>query len=226
MTGTAPVSGLAGWRRAPCTAAGYTHDCYEKGAGPGVVLLAELPAITPEVLGLANHLVAEGFTVVVPSRFGKPGQPAARLRTAVGARVCVSQDFRAFATNASRTVADFIRALASDLNARTPGPGVGVIGLCFTGGFALAAAADNSILAPVLSEPSLPLPLTGAQRTDPGAAEEEMQQVVQRTQDDGLCVLGLRFSEDRMAPKERFTTPRCARRRQLRLRLAESCRPH
>lgn len=45
MTGMAPVSGLAGWRRTPFTAAGYTHDCYEKGKGPGVVLLPELPGI-------------------------------------------------------------------------------------------------------------------------------------------------------------------------------------
>lgn len=159
MTGMAPVSGLAGWRRTPFTAAGYTHDCYEKGKGPGVVLLPELPGITPEVLGLADHLVAEGFTVVIPSLFGKPGQSGSPPHMAmVGARVCVSREFRAFALNASRPVADFIKALARDLKARTPGPGIGVIGLCFTGGFALAAAVDDSILAPVLSEPSSPAP--------------------------------------------------------------------
>lgn len=95
----------------------------------------------------------------------------------VGAHVCVSREFRAFAM-------------------------IG-IDFCFTGGFALAAAADGSILAPVLSETSLPLPLTCAQRTDPAVSEEEMQQVVQRTRNDGLCVLGLGFSEDRMAPNER-----------------------
>ena len=65
-------------------------------------------------------------------------------------------------------MAQFLRALARDLNEKTPGKGVGVIGECFTGGFALAAAVDDSVLAPVLSQPSLPLPLTPKHRRDPG----------------------------------------------------------
>lgn len=202
-----PTSDLAGWQPTPFTAEGYTHDCYEKGHGPGILLLPELPGITPEVLGLGDHLVAEGFTVVIPSLFGEPGRPASLARTAkVGARVCISAEFRAFATNASRPVADFVRSLASDLAARTPGRGVGVIGMCVTGGFALAAAVDESVLAPVLSQPSLPLPLTSAQRTDWGVSEEELASVTERTQNDGLCVLGLRFSKDRMAPEQRFAS--------------------
>jgi hypothetical protein len=35
-------------------------------------------------------------------------------------------------------------------------PGVGVIGLCLTGGFGLAMAVDPVVIAPVLGEPSLP----------------------------------------------------------------------
>ncbi len=92
----------------------------------------------------------------------------------------------AFATNAERPVARYLRALARDLNERTPGKGVGVIGMCFTGGFALAAAVDDSVLAPVMSQPSLPFPLTPAQRRDPGLSEKELQRVVQRATDDGI----------------------------------------
>lgn len=122
------------------------------------------------------------------------------------ARGCVAKEFAAFATNADRPVARYLRALARDLNERTPGKGVGVIGQCFTGGFALAAAVDDSVLAPVLSQPSLPLPFTPKQRRDPGLSEGELKIIEQRAADEGLCAMGLRFSEDPMVPRERFKT--------------------
>ena len=204
---TAPQADLTGWIAAPFTAAGYTHDVYRKGDGPGVVLIPEMPAIHPGVLALGNHLVDNGFTVAAPSLFGTPGQPAIGHRTLpVVVRGCVAKEFAAFATNADRPVAHYLRALARDLNEQTPGKGVGVIGQCFTGGFALAAAVDDSVLAPVLSQPSLPVPLTPAQRRDPGLSEAELKIVEQRAADEGLCALGLRFSEDAMVPGARFKT--------------------
>jgi dienelactone hydrolase len=119
---------------------------------------------------------------------------------------CIAKEFAAFATNADRPVAHYLRALARDLNEKTPGKGVGVIGQCFTGGFALAAAVDDSVLAPVLSQPSLPLPLTAKHRYDPGLSEAELKVIEKRAATDGLCALGLRFSEDAMSPGGRFKT--------------------
>ncbi len=202
--GSAPVADLHGWTCSPFSGGGLTHDCYEKGTGPGVVLIPEIPGITPEVLGLAEHLVGAGFTVVVPSPFGTPGRAmSGRYVIGVVARLCVASEFKAFATNAHRPIADFLRAVATDLNGRTPGPGVGVIGMCFTGGFALAAAVDDAVLAPVLSQPSVPFPIGAARRRDPGMTPEEFERVVTRAE-GGLCLLGLRFSEDRAVPDERF----------------------
>jgi dienelactone hydrolase len=126
------------------------------------------------------------------------------------AKVCVSAEFRAFATDARRPVADFLKALTRDLAARTPGPGVGIIGMCFTGGFALAAAVDESVLAPVLSQPVLPFPIGVRRSADPGVSQGELDTVVARSKDAGLCVLGLRFSGDRGAPAGRFATLRRA----------------
>ena len=192
---------------APFTGGGYTHDVYRKGAGPGVVLIPELPGIHPGVLGLGNHLVDEGFTVAIPSLFGRPGGPGTGVHaTASIAKACVAKEFAAFATNKARPVSLFLRALARDLNASTPGKGVGVIGQCFTGGFALAAAVDDSVLAPVLSQPSVPLFLGRARRRDPGLSESELSTIADRCANDGLCAMGLRFSEDKLAPGERFTT--------------------
>jgi dienelactone hydrolase len=203
----APEADLTGWTAAPFSAAGITHDVYRKGDGPGVVLIPELPGLHPGVLALGNHLVDNGFTVAAPSLFGTPGAPGARPGAIpVILRSCVAREFAAFATNADRPVAHFLRALARDLNATTPGKGVGVIGQCFTGGFALAVAVDDSVLAPVLSQPSLPLPLTPKHRRDPGLSEGELKKVEQRAANDGLCALGLRFSEDPLCPGERFAT--------------------
>lgn len=204
---TAPEADLTGWSAAPFTGGGYTHDVYRKGSGPGVVLIPELPGIHPGVLGLGNHLVDNGFTVAMPSLFGVPGRPVSGgyIATQI-ARVCVAREFAALATNKQRPVALFLRALARDLNASTPGKGVGVIGQCFTGGFALAAAVDDSVLAPVLSQPSVPFPLTPAHRRDPGLSEGELGVIVDRSVNDGLCAMGLRFSEDKLVPGERFQT--------------------
>ncbi|AFM18782.1 dienelactone hydrolase-like enzyme [Mycolicibacterium chubuense NBB4] len=204
---TALESDLSGWVATPFTAEGYTHDVYRKGDGPGVVLIPEMPGLHPGVLALGNHLVDNGFTVAAPSLFGTPGASALGPGALpVLVKGCVSKEFAALATNADRPVARYLRALARDLNASTPGTGVGVIGQCFTGGFALAAAVDDSVLAPVMSQPSVPLPLTLKHRRDPGVSEAEMQVIEKRAADEGLCVMGLRFSEDAMAPRDRFTT--------------------
>jgi dienelactone hydrolase len=205
---SAPTSDLTGWRCAPFPGAGQTYDCYEKGAGPGVVLVPEIPGITPEVLGLADHLVTEGFTVVIPSPFGVPGKAMSGGYVAkTFARVCIAKEFRAFATNAHRPIADFLKALAADLAGRTPGRGVGVIGMCFTGGFALAAAVDPAVTAPVMSQPSTPMPISKSRRHDPCVSAEELNAVAARTA-DGLCVLGLRFTRDRAVPDERIAAIR------------------
>lgn len=203
----APTSTLEGWSRAPFTGGGLTHDCYEKGDGPGVVLIPELPGLTPEVLGLAQHLVDEGFRVVVPSPFGVPGRPSTPgyvLRTV--ARLCVSAEFRAFAIDAKRPITGFLRAVAADLAGRTPASGVAVIGMCFTGGFALAAAVDESVLASVVSQPAAPFPLGRARQADPSMSQAELDRVAERAASTSFCALGLRFSEDRNAPRARFDT--------------------
>ncbi|MCU1528008.1 MAG: dienelactone hydrolase [Frondihabitans sp.] len=208
MAGSAPEGTLEGWARSPFTGGDLTYDCYEKGIGPGVVLIPEVPGITAEVLGLADHLVARGFTVVIPSPFGEPGRPATTgyvVRTV--ARLCISAEFRALATNAHRPITDFLRAVARDLASRTPGSGVGVIGMCFTGGFALAAAIDDSVAASVLSQPAVPMPLGRARQMAPGpVSTAEFDRIAARANAGEVCALGLRFSNDRAVPPARFDT--------------------
>ncbi|MFD1723055.1 dienelactone hydrolase family protein [Amnibacterium endophyticum] len=207
MTDTAPTATLAGWHRGGFAAAGLAHPVFEKGSGPGVVLIPEVPGVTPEVLGLAEHLVEEGFTVVVPSPFGDPGRPSS-AGYAIGsvARLCVSREFRAFATDAPRPFTAWLRALAADLAARTSGRGVGVIGMCFTGGFALAAAVDPAVSASVMSQPGVPFPVSRSRRVNGGLPALELEEVGRRADRGEVCALGLRFSEDGVVPRERFAT--------------------
>jgi dienelactone hydrolase len=85
------------------------------------------------------------------------------------------------------------------------GPGVGAVGMCFTGGFALAMMVDDIMLAPVLSQPSLPFPITKAHRRDLGISDEDLARVKERcAAEEDLCLLGLRFTGDRTSPPERF----------------------
>jgi len=202
-----PEADLTGWIKEPFTAEGFTYDVYRKGEGPGVVLIPEMPGVHPGVLALGNHLVDNGFTVAIPSLYGTPGAAAMRPgMVPVMLRGCVAKEFAAFATNKDRPITHYLRALARDLNEKTPGRGVGVIGQCWSGGFALAAAVDDSVLAPVLSQPSLPVALTAKHRRDPGVSEAELKVIEKRAAEDGLCALALRFSGDPMAPAERFRT--------------------
>jgi dienelactone hydrolase len=169
------------------------------------VLLPEIPGVTPEVLGLGNHLVEAGFTVAIPSLFGQPGRPvSAGYALPTFARACITREFQAFARGADRPVAEYVRALARHLHERAGGPGVGVIGMCFSGGFALAAAVEPAVLAPVASQPSLPLPLGKARRQDLGMSERERTAISERIRGEGLCLVGLRFTEDKMSHRDRF----------------------
>lgn len=187
----------------------FTHDgetktVFRKGTGPGVVVISEIPGVTPLVADFARRVVDLGCTVAMPSLFGTPGKPpsdAYAMRSMAGA--CVSKEFACFATGTASPVTDWLRALARDLHDRAGGPGVGVVGMCLTGGFALAMMVDPVVVAPVLSQPSLPFPVGARRRRDLGVSDEDLEQVKARIA-EGACVLGLRFRKDPVVPEERF----------------------
>ena len=79
--------------------------------------------------------------------------------------------------------------------------------MCLTGGFALAMAVEPAVLAPVVSQPGLPAPLTASKRAALGLDPGDLATIRDRAQ-RGLCVLGLRFSNDKGCPAERFETLR------------------
>lgn len=181
-----------------------TKPVYWIGDGPGVLLMPEIPGITPEVADFARRLATEGFTVAVPSLFGQPGRAGSTPRAGMELlRACVSREFTAFATGVTSPVTPWLRALAHHIHQRCGGPGIGAIGMCLTGGFVLGLAMEPSVLVPVLSQPSLPLPLGRKRRRDLGVSPSDLK-AAQEHLTDGQCAIGLRFTGDPMVPRHRF----------------------
>lgn len=171
------------------------------GEGPAVIVMAEMPGISPHVARFARWVVDGGFTVYMPSLFGRDGAlPGVQEGTEVFRRACISAEFRAFAGKGSSPVTAWLRLLARLAHEQCGGPGVGAIGMCFTGNFALTMMLEESMLAPVLSQPSLPL-------DDPAGLEispEDLAAVRRRLDREDLTVMAYRFAGDKYCRAERF----------------------
>ncbi|MGP0101368.1 MAG: dienelactone hydrolase family protein [Solirubrobacteraceae bacterium] len=183
------------------TLEGATKAVHAAGVGPAVIVMTEMPGISPHVARFARWVRDAGFTVYMPSLFGRDGAvPGVEEGAATFRRACVSAEFRAFAANESSPVTVWLRSLARLAHGECGGPGVGAIGMCFTGNFALTMMLEPAMLAPVLSQPSLPL-------DDPAGIEiapEELTAVRERLERDDLTVMAYRFAGDRFCRAQRF----------------------
>ncbi len=196
---------LDGFDKDTFAALGRRHDVYRTGSGPAVIVIHEVPGITPLVAAFARKIAERAMTAVLPELFGTAGAvESTRYLLNEVARACVSSEFTKLALNKTSPVTAYLRALATHEHERCGGPGVGAVGMCLTGGFALAMSVDPIMLAPVLSQPSLPLPFREAQRRALGLSDDDLATVKTRVE-GGLCVMGLRFSGDKTSPPERFT---------------------
>jgi len=181
---------------------GTSRPVYRRGIGPALVLMHEIPHITPEAARLARRLADAGFSVLMPALFGATGQPFSARHTLVQiARACVAGEFAALAEQRSGPVVDWLRALCRAAHAQLGGPGVGVIGMCFTGNFAISLMADASVIAPVTSQPSLPFGSVGRRAGALSISDAELVQLRARTD---VSLLGLRFTGDVLCPAARF----------------------
>ncbi len=173
-----------------------TFPTYRKGSGPGVIVIHEIPGLTAKVIGFAEEVVAAGFTVVLPHLFGTPDTKYNPLTVAATMRqVCVSKEFTKLATRETSPVTGWLRSLARELHAELGGPGVGALGMCFTGGFALAMMVDDSVAAPVLCQPSAPFPVGRTRAADLNLSPADLGVVKDRAA-GGCQVLGLQYDKD------------------------------
>jgi dienelactone hydrolase len=180
---------------------GKSRRVFVSGEGPAVIVMAEMPGIYPLVSRFARRVRDAGFTVWMPQLFGDPGAPISPLRGAgVILRACISREFRAFAADRSSPVIDWLRALAAHAHPACGGLGVGAIGMCFTGNFALSLMVEPAVRAPVLSQPSLPL----FKKDGLHISQEELATVKARLEQEDLTVLAYRFEGDSFCRAERF----------------------
>ena len=183
---------------------GVSRPVYRLGTGPGVVLLHEAPGITPELARLARTIARAGYSVLMPSLFGTPGAELRPGNTAFHiAKACIAGEFAAFESHKSGPITDWLRALCRAAHAELGGPGVGVIGMCFTGNFAISLMADASVTAPITSQPSLPIPSVGERAGALHVSDDELVQIRKRAR-AGVPLLGLRFTGDPLCPAARF----------------------
>lgn len=199
--------GLDGWARTDFAAGGITHPVYRRGSGPAVVVVHEIPGITPDVLRFADELVDAGFTVAMPLLVGQAGKaPTGPYGVSSVVRVCISREFVTWALDRTSPVIAWLRALARSLHLDVGGPGVGAVGMCFSGGFALGMMVDEIMVAPVLSQPSMPFAVGRRRAADLNLSPDDREAVAQRAS-AGCEVLGLRFSDDRLVG-DRFASLR------------------
>ena len=192
---------LADFARRELSLEGEPLTVYVAGTGPAVIVMPEMPGISPDVARFARWVRDAGFTVHLPSLFGVDGAyPTVELGEPIIRRACVSKEFRAFAGGGTSPIVHRLRALASIAHDECGGPGVGAVGLCFTGNFALTLTLEPAVVAAVVNHPSLPL-------DDPGGLElspDDAEAVRRRLERDDLDVLAYRFDDDRWCTEARF----------------------
>ncbi|HNQ06410.1 MAG TPA: dienelactone hydrolase family protein [Tetrasphaera sp.] len=190
------MSGLDGWQRSRFESEGIAHDVYRKGSGPGVIICHEMPGLTTGVIGFGEEVVAAGYTVLLPHLFG-PRDVAFSIPRVVAAipGICISREFTILAVGKTGRIAGWLRALARELHADVGGPGVGALGMCFTGGFALAMMVDAPVIAPVLAQPAAPMPIGSKRAADLGLSATDLD-TVRRRAAAGCEVLGVRYASD------------------------------
>lgn len=183
------------------------HPVYVAGEGPGVLLMHELPGITAQFWRLAHWIRDAGFSVYVPDLYAKSGAPLTSDNLARNAiRACVSREIHLFARNHSSPVTQWLRALARRMFEERGGRGVGAVGLCMTGNFALSLALEEAVIAPVASEPAMPLDMATQQsRAALHLSPDERAALIERSD---LEAMALRFDGDPTCTAARFKTLR------------------
>ena len=198
---------IAGWGQSTFTHEGVTHPTWRKGTGPVVIVVHEIPGVTPKVIEFAERVVNEGFTVVMPLLVGEVGRgPSGAYIAQSMTKVCISREFTTMALHKTSPIISWLRALAQQLHTEVGGIGVGAVGMCFSGGFALGMMVDDIMVAPVLSQPSLPFAIGGSRAADLNLSESDQARVIERAQ-AGCQVLGLRYTGDKLVGT-RFATLR------------------
>jgi dienelactone hydrolase len=195
---------IEGFALSEFTFDGKMYPVYRGGTGPAVLVIHEVPGVIPEVVRFARWVVDAGFTVYMPSLFGTPLKPFS-YPYAIGGilRACVNREFATFAQHRSSPIVAWLRDLARSAFDECGGKGVGAVGMCLTGNFALAMMVEPFMMAPVLAQPSLPGGISKSAKRALGISDAELAGAKERIA-AGARILGFRFNGDPLCPPDRF----------------------
>ncbi len=193
---------IADFSRRDLSFGGVTKPVLTIGStGPAVIVIHEIFGFTPPLARFCRWVRDAGMRVYAPVLLGSPNASnPSTISLGRMARLCVSREFTLLRTNRSSPIVDWLKPLAHLAHQECGGPGVGVIGMCLTGGFALSMAVDPVVLAPVLSQPGLPI--TDKPGIDISPAD------MARVRERGLPVRGYRFEGDALSDGRKFDTLR------------------
>jgi len=172
-----------------------SHDVYVKGDGPPILLLQELPGIGDDTYGLADRLIAAGFTVYLPHLLGRLGS-ANRLTTFLNAArlFCVRREINIFLHGRQSPIAGWMRALCADISTRCDGQKLGVVGMCMTGHFAIVLMAEDAVTAAVGSQPALPFRADTKVQISPAEVAATNAAMTQKG-----CAMAMRYEGDKIS---------------------------
>jgi len=205
-------SALAGYDAFGFDNGRWIREVFRRGQGPAVIVIHEMPGLHPFVIRFADRVAGAGMTVFLPSLFGDPGRPVSvgYALKQMAINFCVRREFNVWQAGRSSPIVDWLRALARKVHSECGGRGVGAVGMCFTGGYALAMMTEPSVVAPVLSQPSMPLPIGEARKVGMDCSVEEIACAKNRFETENLSAIGLRFLGDPVVPEGRFAMLKAA----------------
>jgi dienelactone hydrolase len=166
-----------------------------------IVLLHELPGLTPADLALAQCLAQHDLNVYVPVLFGEAGQDNI---LAGYFQSCLTGQFECAKLSTSSPVLERIERVV-DHAYGIGGKPVGVIGMCLTGSFPLALLRNRHVRAAVVCQPTVPFSLlasgpAGAQVKNLGLGQDDLVAALR----SDVSFLALRYTADRFCPEERM----------------------
>ena len=165
---------------------------------PRVILMHEIYGLNKECIEFADRLHNDGFSVYLPLFFGELGETDTRR----GLKFCLSKEFMKFSgENGESQTISWLRGLCRHLKSDADGK-IGVIGMCMSGGFALAMAVEDGVAAPVMGHPTRAFRRGGA-NTNPkiiGISERTVDYACNEIIRQDKKIMGFRLPFDQFSP--------------------------
>lgn len=173
---------------------------YKRGTSARtVVLIHEINGLSPGCIDFGVQLADARFTVVMPLLFGHPSQNSTILgeveSCVLGEFHCLEDGGKSLDTTPVSWTRSFVKELEKQAEIRA----IGVIGMCQSGAFPLAAMNRGSkVRGVVMSQPAIPF--GKSRQKNVGIAESTMR----TAKESGIPILALRFNADTICTADRF----------------------